>query len=98
MKTLLKITILMCCLTLFNSCSHDLKGIYIGQGNAFFDQLNFTSGTTVEIEFMGAIKEAQYTVDGTKVRITAAGETQVFNINSKGCLEGGGMLGTYCRD
>ena len=88
----------MCSLALLNGCGNGLEGTYVGGSNAFFDQLTFISGKTVEIVFMGAAKEAQYTVDGTKVRISTAGETQVFNLNDKGCLDGGGMLGTYCKE
>ncbi|HNQ27386.1 MAG TPA: hypothetical protein PKL92_05640 [Aquaticitalea sp.] len=98
MKTLLKTTFLMCCLVMLSGCSNGLQGTYVGNDNAFFDQLNFTSGNTVEIVFMGVTKEAEYTVDGKKVRITAAGETQVFTLTDKGCLDGGGMLGSYCKN
>lgn len=97
MKTILRIY-LACCFAVLCSCTNGLQGAYVGQGNAFFDQLTFTSGSTVEIVFMGATKEAQYEVDGKKVRITAAGETQVFTLTDKGCLDGGGMLGTYCKE
>ena len=87
----------MCCLALLSSCGSGLEGTYVGDGNAFFDQLIFTSGNTVEIVFMGATKEAQYSIDGKKVRITNADETQIFTLNDENCLEGGGILGTYCK-
>ena len=100
MKILLKITLLICWLALANvctSCSNGLQGTYKGGDNAFFDQLNFTSSKTVEIVFMGATKEAEYKVKDHKIYISTAGETQIFTINDN-CLDGGGMLGTYCKN
>ena len=40
------------------SCGGTLSGTYSGNGEAFFEKLNFTSGTKVDIYFMGASKEA----------------------------------------
>ena len=98
MRTVLKLSFSLGILILLNSCGKGLEGTYTGQRNAFFDQLTFTSGSTVELMFMGATKEAHYNVKNKKVRINSADETQVFTINEDGCLEGGGYLGTYCKN
>jgi hypothetical protein len=79
------------------SCGGGLSGTYSGNGEAFFDKLNFTSGSKVEIYFMGASKEALYEKSGNKVKITIAGENQLFTIDEKGCLDGGGQIGKYCK-
>ena len=79
------------------SCGGGLSGIYSGNGGAFFDKLNFTSGSKVEIYFMGASKEGSYEKSGNKVKITIAGENQLFTIDDKGCLDGGGQIGKYCK-
>jgi hypothetical protein len=46
---------------------------------------------------MGASKEGSYENNGNKVKISVSGESQLFTINDKGCLDGGGQLGTYCK-
>jgi hypothetical protein len=47
---------------------------------------------------MSMTKEATYEVDGDRVKVTHGGDTQVFTIDGKGCLDGGRLLGVYCRD
>lgn len=85
-------------LSLFiTSCGSTLSGTYSGNGEAFFDKLNFTSGNKVDIYFMGVSKEGTYEISGKKLKITMAGENQLFTIDDKGCLDGGGQLGKYCK-
>ena len=79
------------------SCGGKLNSTYSGNGEAFFDKLNFTSGSKVDIYFMGAAKGGSYEISGNKVKITVAGENQLFTIDDKGCLEGGGQIGKYCK-
>lgn len=43
-------------------------------------------------------KEATYEVDGKKVKVTTGGDTQIFTIDDTGCLDGGQLLGRYCRE
>lgn len=75
-------------------CADGLSGRYEGEG--FFDHLEFRDGGKVEIGFMGSVAEADYVVEGDRVKITRAGETQVFQRAGDGCVDGGGMLGRYC--
>ncbi len=85
-------------LSLFiTSCGGGLSGTYSGNGEAFFEKLNFKSGSKVDIYFMGVSKEATYEKSGNKVKITMAGENQLFTIDDKGCLDGEGQIGKYCK-
>lgn len=80
--------------------SGSLSGSYTPAGGAgFFEKLNFTSGKTVEITFMGQTRALDYQLDGKKLKVvtTNAGETQVFTVDASGCLDGGGILGKYCH-
>jgi len=79
------------------SCGGGLSGTYSGNGESFFEKLNFTSGSKVEVYFMGASKEGTYEVSGNKVKITVNGENQLFTIDDKGCIDGGGEIGKYCK-
>ena len=81
--------------TVFVACGSRVKGIYTGDG--FFDRLNFKSGGKVEITFMTMTKEGTFAVEGNKVKLTAGGDTQVLAIDDKGCLDGGRLLGKYCK-
>ena len=92
---LISLTLGLC--LFITSCGDTLSGTYSGNGEGFFDKLNFTSGTKVDIYFMGASKEGNYEVSGNKVKITVNGENQLFTIDDKGCLDGGGQIGKYCK-
>jgi hypothetical protein len=76
-----------------------LSGIYTATGGGgFFEKLNFTSGTKVEITFMGQTRELTYRVDGRTLKIQSpSAETQIFTIDNAGCFDGGNLLGKYCR-
>lgn len=87
-------TILVACLA---SCDAKVDGTYAGQDTGFFDKLTFTSKGKVEITFMGMTKEGTYVVEDKRVKITVAGDTQIFTIDDKGCIDGGGLLGKYCK-
>ena len=80
-----------------SGCSSKLSGTYAGDGIPF-KQLTFTSRDKVELTtVMGTTAEAAYVVDGEKVKISANGQTQVFAIDANGCLDGGGMIGKFCK-
>lgn len=74
-----------------------LSGTYSGKDTGFLDDLTFHSGGKVDATFMGMTKEGTYKKDGKRVTITVNGDTQVLTLASNGCLEGGGLLGTYCK-
>lgn len=78
------------------ACGSSIEGVYTGE-DTFLDQIEVRDDQRVELSFMGAIKEGTYEVEGDRLRISAGGETNVFKINDSGCLEGGALLGTYCK-
>lgn len=83
---------------LLAACGNSLSGKYEGGDHGFLDSLNFTSGDKVELTFMGMTKEGTYSRDGKKVKITNGNDTQILTIDDNGCLDGGGMLGKYCKE
>jgi hypothetical protein len=80
-----------------SGCGSRVKGTYTSEGNGFFEKMDFKSDGKVEITFMGMTKEGSYVVDGDKVKVTVGTDTQILTINGKGCIEGGGLIGTYCK-
>ena len=85
-------------LTLAFAACGGLSGTYSGKETGFLDDLTFHSGGKVDATFMGMTKEGTYKKDGKRVTITVNGDTQVLTLAANGCLEGGGILGTYCKD
>jgi len=83
--------------TALGGCGNSLEGIYAGGDTSFFERLTVKPDHKVEVTFMGMTKEGTYAVEGQKVKITMGAETQVFTLAEKGCLHGGGFLGTYCK-
>ncbi|MCC7546291.1 MAG: hypothetical protein IT532_00850 [Burkholderiales bacterium] len=74
-----------------------LDGDYQQVGTSLFEKLSFRSGGKVYVTFMGMTKVGTYEVDGKEVLITVGNETNVFTLDDKGCVVGGGPLGTYCK-
>jgi len=74
-----------------------LDGDYTGVGNSFFEKISFRSGGKVRITAMGMTKVGTFEVDGKEVLITVGAETNVFTLDDKGCVVGGGFLGKYCK-
>ncbi|WP_321474660.1 hypothetical protein [uncultured Paludibaculum sp.] len=79
-------------------CGARVSGVYKPNGPAFLDSLNFKSGGKVDLTFMTMTKEGTFAVDGKQVKVTNGGDTQVFTLDDKGCLNGGALLGRYCKD
>lgn len=80
-----------------NGCGNDISGVYSGEDTGFLDQMEFLDDNKVELMFMGTIREGTYEVRDGKVRINNGGEITVLTIDDDGCLQGGGILGSYCR-
>jgi len=74
-----------------------LDGDYAAVGNSFFEKISFRSGGKVRITALGMTKVGTYEVDGKEVLITVGNETNVFTLDDKGCVVGGGILGKYCK-
>ena len=84
-------------IVLIAGCGRHLSGTYTGEPDAHFEKLTFKSGGKVELSFMGSISEATYALEGDRVKISAGGMTQIFTLDKQGCLDGGGIVGKYCK-
>jgi hypothetical protein len=79
-------------------CGSGLDGTYVSQGDGLIDSITFKSGGKAELVGMGMTKEGAFEMDGSeRVKITVAGDTNIFSIDDKGCIDGGGMLGKFCK-
>jgi hypothetical protein len=90
------IFVAIACLGLF-ACGQKLSGVYLPKGDTFFEKLEFVSGDTVNITFMSKTVQATYKLDGQQVVVTVNGQQQVFAIDGDGCVDGGQMIGKYCK-
>ena len=96
---LARVCILIIATVLLAGCGSKMSGIYKTDSSFAFKQLNFTSGSKVELTSLaGSISEATYVVDGDKVKISAGGSTHIFTKDSTGCLDGGGAIGKFCKE
>lgn len=90
---------LLCAAVLASGCGGGLRGTYVPpDGEGFLDQITFRSGGKADITFMGTTREATWAVDGRRLTITSGGDTQVFTIDDDGCVDGGRLIGRYCRE
>ncbi len=75
-----------------------LSGTYVARGDAFLEKIAFNSNGNVEISVMGVTQPGTFKKDGDKVTISIAGENHVFTIDKDGCLDGGSIIGKYCKE
>jgi hypothetical protein len=76
-----------------------VEGRYVGQNDTIIDALTFKSGGRVDVELIGVTHEGTYEIDGNSVTVVAPNGTKTaLTVASNGCLEGGGLVGTYCKD
>ena len=84
-------------------CGQRLSGTYVPSGKApkglgfVFDKFEFGSGDTIDISAFGVMQRGTYKVDGKKVIITVAGQSTVMPLDDKGCVDGGDLIGKYCK-
>jgi PBP1b-binding outer membrane lipoprotein LpoB len=99
--TLARVAILIAATVFLAGCGSRLSGTYKvdSNGGIPFEKITFTSGSKVELTtaMTEATTEATYVVEGDKVKISAAGMTQIFTIDKNGCLNGGEMIGKFCK-
>lgn len=88
---------LLLCFPVLISCNR-MNGTYFGADQSHFDKIIFTSNHTVELIFLGSIVEAEYEKEGSQVKINTAMGKQVLNIDADGCLDGGFIMGRYCKE
>jgi hypothetical protein len=76
-------------------CGSSLSGTYGKKGEVNFE---FHSNGKVELDVIGPIQEATYVVEDGKVKISNGAQgTLVMKIDANGCLDGGVMMGTLCK-
>jgi hypothetical protein len=76
-------------------CSKSLSGTYGEKGGVSFE---FHSNGKVELDVIGPKQEATYVVEDGKVKISNGTQgTMVLDIDDKGCLDGGTMMGKLCK-
>lgn len=99
-RTFLSIALLIAATVGLGGCGGGLDGTYTPQGesiaSALIESLTFKSGGKIEIKAMGQTKEGTYEIEDDRVKITISGETNIFTISGD-CIDGGGMLGKFCK-
>ncbi len=92
-----RLIFILLCLPVLISCNQ-MKGTYLGTDRSHFDKIVFTSNHKVELIFLGSIVEAEYEKEGSQVKINTAMGMQILSIDSRGCLDGGFIMGKYCKE
>jgi hypothetical protein len=82
------------------ACGSGIDGTYLSKdgGRIPSDKIVLKSGHKVEITAMGQTKAGNYELEDKKVKIIIAGENVIFTIDDKGCLDGGNIVGTFCKE
>ncbi|HXG00781.1 MAG TPA: hypothetical protein VNL69_08335 [Bacteroidota bacterium] len=85
------------------ACDSGLSGTYTPDGTSLYGNmitsLTFKPGGKVEVTAMGTTQEASYEREGRKVKIVAQGSAAtIFTIDEKGCLDGGELIGKFCKN
>lgn len=84
--------------TLFlGACGSSVEGVYSGNDSSWLETINFRDEGRVELTFMGMTKEGTYEIEEDRVRINNGGDISILQIMDNGCLDGGGILGQYCK-
>ena len=98
-EMLARVCILIIVTAFLAGCGSKMSGKYIADNSgSLYKQLNFTSGTKVEITAVVGVVEGTYVVEGDKVKITVGMATHIFTKDSNGCLDGGGGMGKFCKE
>ena len=84
----------------FTACGSGIDGTYLSKGGGRIpsDKIVLKSGHKVEITAMGQTKAGNYELEDKKVKIIIAGDNVIFTIDDKGCLDGGTIVGTFCKE
>jgi hypothetical protein len=85
-----------------SGCGHSLSGTYVPQGGGMgngvvMEKMVFASGDAVTLSMMQQNIRASYKIEGKQLLLTLNGQSLVFDIDSKGCLDGGGLYGKFCK-
>lgn len=87
-------------------CGQKLSGAYVAAGPSAagaspmgnpYEKIEFGSGETVDLTLMGMVHRGTYKIDGKTVAMTIDAQSIVFTMDDKGCLDGGQLIGKYCK-
>ncbi|MBW4035729.1 MULTISPECIES: putative periplasmic lipoprotein [Acidiphilium] len=81
------------------ACGKHLNGTYVAQSSSPIvgATLDFISATAVQVQVSGNTTQGTYKLENQQVVILNNNQTQVFSIDSSGCLNGGPNIGTFCK-
>lgn len=83
---------------LLSACSNAPSGEYVGDADSYLDKIVFKSGDKLEVVKGGATRVGTYQVDGKQVVIVIGNDQETRTIGDKGCIGGGNLRGTYCKE
>lgn len=81
------------------ACSSGISGEYEPQdmaGKVALKSIKFEGKEAFITTSLGTITRVPFEVDGERVILTNAGQSQVFQLTEEGCLDAG-MLGKLCK-
>ncbi len=68
------------------ACGQQLTGVY--KDSLGLQKYEFHNNGTVYVSTMGITREAAYVVEDSKVKISSAGETVIYDLNADGTIKG----------
>ena len=71
---------------LLAACGNNLEGVY--KDDLGLQKYEFQGNGTVYVSTMGVTREAAYVVEDKKVKITADGDTIIYDLNEDGTIKG----------
>jgi len=71
---------------LLAACGQNLNGVY--KDDLGLQKYEFQGNGTVYVSTMGVTREAAYTVEDKKVKITKDGDTVIYDLNDDGTIKG----------
>lgn len=80
------------------ACGSGLSGEYVPQeASMFMQSVKFEDGHAYITSIAGQTSRVDYEVDGERVMLKLGATSQMFTLDKNGCLEGGQMIGTFCK-
>ncbi|MEJ2344210.1 MAG: hypothetical protein P8076_04550 [Gammaproteobacteria bacterium] len=85
---------------LLAGCGRELSGSYTQAGGAISsvapDKLTFHDGK-VDVSLLGTTTQADYEIKGDQVLLHFGPNTESLTLARNGCLNGGQLLGVFCK-
>ncbi|WP_317900743.1 hypothetical protein [Cerina litoralis] len=92
------ILLIITCLAFTVSGCSNIQGTYLGQEGALMDKIIIKEGLMADIVFLGSVTEVSYEKTGDKIKFMIPDGAQILTIDQQGCLDGGTLVGRYCKD